>query len=180
MKSLLAVILLCIGSATVCMAQQSPADQPATKADIDRYYQAMHVREMMKNMMDGVSKQMRQMMHDQLQKVPNLPPDAEEKMNKMYDDMLKNMPLDDILDAMEPVYQKHFTKGDIDSLIAFYSTPVGQKMLVELPTITQEAMQASSGIMRKYMDQTMQQVQDQLAQMLKDSQRDSKKATSTN
>jgi uncharacterized protein len=180
MKNLLVVILLCVGSASVCAAQQSPADQPASKADIDRYYQTMHIREMTKSTMDAVSKQMRQMMHDQLQKVPNLPPDAEEKMNKMYDDMLKNMPLDDILDAMEPVYQKHFTKGDIDSLIAFYSTPVGQKMLVELPTITQEAMQASSGIMRKYMDQTMQQVQDQLAQMLKDSQRDSKKSTSTN
>jgi hypothetical protein len=180
MKSLLVVILLCVGTATVCAAQQSPADQPASKADIDRYYQTMHVRELMKNMMDAMSKQMRQMMHDQLQKVPNLPPDAEEKMNKMYDDMLKNMPLDDLLDAMEPVYQKHFTKGDIDSLIAFYSTPVGQKMLAEMPAITQEAMQASSGVVRKYMDQTMQQIQDQIAQLLKDSQRDSKKSTSTN
>ncbi len=180
MKSLLAVILLCVGSATACVAQQSPADQPASKADIDRYYQAMHVRELMKSTMDGVSKQMRKMMHDELQKAPNLPPDAEEKMNKMYDEMLKNMPLDALLDAMEPVYQKHFTKGDIDALIAFYSTPVGQKMLVELPAITQEAMQASSGIIRKYMDQTMQQVEDQIAQMSKDSQPDSKKSTSTN
>jgi uncharacterized protein len=175
MKNLLVVILLCVGSASVCVAQQSAADQPASKADIDRYYQAMHAREMMINTMDVVSKQMRQMMHDQLHKVPNLPPDAEEKMNKMYDDMLKNAPLDDMLDAMEPVYEKHFTKGDIDALIAFYSTPVGHKMLVELPAITQEAMQASSGIIRKYMDQTMQQVQDQIAQMVKDSARDSKK-----
>jgi uncharacterized protein len=180
MKSLLAVILLCIGSATVCVAQQSPADQPASKADIDRYYQAMHVREIVKSMMDSWSKQMRQMMHDQLQKAPNLPPDAEEKMNKMYDDMLKNMPLEDLLDAMEPVYQKHFTKGDIDSLIAFYSSPVGQKMLAEMPAITQEAMQASSGVIEKYTDQTMQQVQNQIAQMSKDSQRDSKKSNSTN
>src|SRR5271169_885520 len=178
MKSLLVVILLCVGSATVCVAQQPPADQPASKADIDRYYQAMHVRELMKSTMEVVFKQMRQTMRDELQKVPNLPPDAEEKMNKMYDDLLKNAPLDDILDAMEPVYQKHFTKGDIDSLIAFYSSPVGHKMLVEMPAITQEAMQASSGIIRKYTDQTTQQVQDQIAQMSKDSQRDSKKSTS--
>lgn len=180
MRHLPIVLVLCLLAATTCVAQQSDADQPATKADIDRYYDAMHLRDLMKSTMDAVSKQMRQMMHEQIQKTPNLPPDAEEQINKMYDRMLQNMPIDDLLDAMEPVYAKHFTKGDIDALVAFYSTPVGKKMLAELPSITQEAMQASTPVIRKFMDQAMQQVQDQLAQMQKNSQPDSKKATSAN
>jgi len=180
MKRLPIVLVLCLFAATTCVAQQSDADQPATKADIDRYYDAMHVRDLMKSTMDAVSKQMRQMMHDQIQKTPNLPPDAEEQIDKMYDKMLKQMPIDELLDAMEPVYDKHFTKGDIDAMIAFYSTPVGKKMLAEMPAITQEAMAASSGVIRKFMDQAMQEAQDQLAQMQKSAQPGAKKATSTN
>ncbi|HXX19761.1 MAG TPA: DUF2059 domain-containing protein [Candidatus Acidoferrum sp.] len=180
MKRLPIVLVLCLFAATTCVAQQSDADQPATKADIDRYYDAMHVRDLMKSTMDAVSKQMRQMMHDQIQKTPNLPPDAEEQIDKMYDKMLKQMPIDELLDAMEPVYAKHFTKGDIDAMIAFYSTPVGKKMLAEMPAITQEAMAASSGVIRKFMDQAMQEAQDQLAQMQKSAQPGAKKATSTN
>jgi hypothetical protein len=180
MKHLPIILVLCLFSTTVCLAQQSTADQPATKEDIDRYYETMHVRDLMKSTMDAVGKQMRQMMHEQLQKTPNLPPDAEEQMNKMYDNMLDKMPIDDILNAMEPVYQKHFTKGDIDALITFYSTPVGQKMLAQMPAITQEAMQASSGVMRKFMDQAMQQVQDQIAEMQKNSVPTPEKSNPTN
>ncbi|MGA2509568.1 MAG: DUF2059 domain-containing protein [Candidatus Acidiferrales bacterium] len=190
MKRLPWVLALCIVWATTCVAQQAPAaapstaasaaDQPATNADIERYYDAMHIRDLMKSTMDAVSKQMRQMMHDQLQKTPNLPPDAEEQMNKMYDKMMQKMPIDDLLQAMEPVYAKHFTKGDVDSMIAFYASPTGKKMLAEMPAITQEAMQASSGVIRKYMDQTMQEIQDQIAQMQKSSQPDSKKSVETN
>jgi len=120
------------------------------------------------------------MMHDELRKTPNLPPDAEEQMNKSFDKALADMPINDLLDAMEPVYAKHFTKGDIDALIAFYSTPVGKKMLAEMPAITQEAMQASFGVTQKYMDHVMEQVNQQIAQMQKDAQPDPKKATSTN
>jgi len=41
-----------------------------------------------------------------------------------------------------PVYQKHFTNGDINNLIAFYSTPTGQKFLHEMPAVTAETMRA--------------------------------------
>jgi uncharacterized protein len=180
MKHLTAVLALCLLSATVCVAQQSDADQPATKADIDRYYDAMRVRDMMKATMDAVSQQMRKVMHDQLQKAPNLPPDAEEKMNQFYDKMLVDMPINDLLDAMEPVYAKHFTKGDIDAMIAFYSTPTGKKALAEMPAITQEAMQASSGVLQKYMEHVETLVDQQIAQMEKDAQTDPKKATTHN
>ncbi len=62
-------------------------------------------------------------------------PEKEERAFKLTDDMLKNFPVDEIIDAMIPVYQKHFTKGNIDDLLAFYSTPTGQKVIKELPAI---------------------------------------------
>jgi hypothetical protein len=43
---------------------------------------------------------------------------------------------------MVPIYQRHFAKTEIDALTAFYSSPVGQKVLHEMPAVTSEAIQA--------------------------------------
>jgi uncharacterized protein len=180
MKRLLVLLVLGFLSATACVAQQAASDQPASKEDVERYLDVTHTRELMISTMEYMSKQMRQAVHEELQKTPNLPPDAEAQMNQTWDQILKTMPMDEFLDSMIPVYQKHCTKGDIDSLVAFYSTPTGKKMVAEMPAITQEAMLAASGVVRKFMDQAMQQMQDQIAQMQKNSQPDPKKAASTN
>ena len=34
-----------------------------------------------------------------------------------------------MMQSMVPAYQKHFTKGDIDNLVAFYSSPTGEKVI---------------------------------------------------
>jgi hypothetical protein len=73
----------------------------------------------------------------------------------MLDEMLANMPWDEMVQAMVPSYQKHFTKGDIDNLVTFYSAPTGAKVLREMPALTAEAMQAMTPIMTKYVE-TMQ------------------------
>ena len=58
-----------------------------------------------------MSKQMRQVTTEMMKKQSNVTPEMEERVNKMTDDLIKNMPIDEMLDAMTPVYQKHFTKG---------------------------------------------------------------------
>ncbi|MGA7512456.1 MAG: DUF2059 domain-containing protein, partial [Candidatus Sulfotelmatobacter sp.] len=40
------------------------------------------------------------------------------------------------------VYQRHFTKTDIDAFTAFFSSPVGQKYLHEIPEVSAETMRA--------------------------------------
>ena len=90
-------------------------------------------------------------------------------MNKMTDDMLKDFPLEEMLQAMIPVYQKHWTKADVDVMVAFYSTPTGQKIWKELPATMAEVMQAINPIMQKRMGAMMERIQQQVAQMVKDS-----------
>jgi len=170
MKRVVLVLTLCLLLSPAGYAQQSPADQPATKEDVQRYLDAMHTRELMRSTMDAMAKQMRQMTHDQVVKQPNLPPDFETRMNKMTDGMFKDMPVDELLDAMIPVYQKHLTKGDIDALAAFYSTPTGQKIVKEMPALVAESMQAAQGITQKMIASAMQRVQDEVAQAAKESE----------
>ena len=40
------------------------------------------------------------------------------------------------------VYERHFTSDELRQLIAFYQTPIGQKMITELPAVMQESTQA--------------------------------------
>jgi hypothetical protein len=169
MKRTFLALTACLVFALAGLAQQSPADTPASKEDVERYLEATHAREMTKQIMDVMAKSVRDLTHDQLSKDrANLPPDAEERMNKRTDEMLKTFPIDEILQATIPVYQKHWTKGDVDNLIAFYSTPTGQKMLKEMPQTMAEAMQAMRPVMQKHMEGMRQQVEHEVAQLKKE------------
>lgn len=171
MKRLSVIATVCLICASMCRAQQTAGDAPATKEDIQRYFDVMHSREMMTKMVDAMIKPMHQMIHEQFMKDKDkLPPDFEERMNKMMDDNMKAFPWEEMLQAMAPVYQKHFTKGDVDALVAFYSAPTGQKMLREMPAIMAEAMESMMPLLRKQMDAMQQRVQQEVAQMIKESE----------
>lgn len=45
-------------------------------------------------------------------------------------------------DVVAAVYHKHFTLDEIRGLVEFYQTPLGRKLAQELPTMTQESIQA--------------------------------------
>jgi hypothetical protein len=45
-------------------------------------------------------------------------------------------------EMMGSVYDKHFSSDELRQLLAFYRTPVGQKVLSTAPTITQESVMA--------------------------------------
>lgn len=148
---------------------QTPSDAPATKEDIQKYLDVMHSREMMAKMADVMSAPMHRMIHERfLKDKDKLPPDFEDHMTKMVDDSMKSLPWDEMLDSMVPLYQKHFTKGDVNALIAFYSTPTGQRVLRDMPAIMQEAMENMMPLMKKQMDAMNARVQQEVAQMMKD------------
>lgn len=121
-------------------------------------------------MVDAMAGSMHQMIHDECMKDKDkLPPDCEATEDKSFEEALKAFPWDEMIQAEVPVYQKHFTEGDINALIAFYSTPTGQKALRETPAIAADAMQAIMPLMEKQMGAIQQQTQQEIAQMMKDS-----------
>jgi len=48
--------------------------------------------------------------------------------------------LSDMTDAVATIYASNFSSDDLRAMIAFYKTPVGQKMLDRLPAVTQQTM----------------------------------------
>jgi len=122
---------------------------------------------MMKNVMAAMTQQMHKIVHEQAQKQPNLPADFEARTDKMLDDMFKDFPVQELIDVMVPVYQKHLTKGDVDGLVAFYTSPTGKKVLKEMPAMMQESMQAASGVAQKLMAEANERVKIQIAEETK-------------
>jgi len=167
MRRLIPGLVLALLCAATSWAQQSAADAPATKEDVQRYLDVIHSREMMTQMVDAMVKPMHQVIHEQFMKDKDkLPADFEARMNKMMDDSMKSFPWDEMMQAMVPVYQKHFTKGDMDAIVAFYSAATGQKMLKEMPAMMSEAMQSMMPIIRKQMEAMTERIQLEAAQML--------------
>jgi len=169
MKRAALFVLLFLLLTAVCLGQQPAAGVPASKEDVEKLFEVMHVRDMMKQMMDGVLKQSRQMARDQMKKnYPNMPPDQVAQMDKMMEDMFTGLPLEELLQNTVPVYQKHFTKEDLDAIVAFYSSPPGQRFIKEMPAVSLESMQASYGLIQQYVQTTMQKVHQRAEEMQKE------------
>jgi hypothetical protein len=84
MKNILVALLLCLALCATGLAQ-NPADQPATKADIDRYLEAIHSREMIGQMVVAMSKPIQKMLHEQYEKNKDkLPADFEARTRKRW------------------------------------------------------------------------------------------------
>lgn len=174
MKSTSFAALICLLAVPAGFAQQnmnSAKDEPASRENVERFLAAMHTREMMKEMIASMAQQMHDMVREQIEKTPNLPHDSQAQLNERMDDFARNFPVDDMIQAMVPVYQRHFTEREIDDLVAFYSSPTGQKMVREMPAITAETMQSSQEIIQRMIANEMQHIQDEIAAIQKQQNR---------
>ena len=144
---------------------QTASDAPATKEDVQKLFAVMHLKEDVRLTLDSVMKQQRSIMHETLKSEdPDLSNDRLASYDQAIDAMLKDMPIEGMLDDMVPIYQKHFNKADIAAMTDFYASPTGQKALHDMPALTTESMQASYGRMQKQMNAAMQKVKQMAAE----------------
>ena len=50
---------------------------------------------------------------------------------------------DALIEAAVPIYAKYYTEDDLDALIEFYESPVGQKFVATAPALSQDSFQLS-------------------------------------
>jgi len=162
------------------IAQTGSDDSPATKVDVERYFQLVKSHDMMKKLMASVAQSLHQVVHEQyLKHQDELPADYESKMAARTDEMFNNMPIDEMMQAMLPAYQKHFTKADMANLVAFYSSPTGEKVLREMPSILAESMQDMMPIMTRYTETVKQSLQKETDDMIAQSKKQPKGSAPT-
>jgi hypothetical protein len=141
------VLLLIALSTAWAVGQQAAAssEAPATREDIRRLFDAMHVREQIRSTMEVMMTQQRRMIGDMMKKRNRRVTEEDvDKASESAQEFLKNFPLDEMVEDMIPVYQRHLTRPDVDAMMVFYSSPTGQKLLREQPAMAGESMQAVS------------------------------------
>jgi hypothetical protein len=58
---------------------------------------------------------------------------------KFWDEVMKAIDPDKFIELLIPIYDKHFSDEEIEGLIAFYETPLGKRLISELPPIMTES-----------------------------------------
>ncbi len=129
----------------------------------------MHLHAQMEQLMDGMKKGMKKGAEAGFKmKIPAPTPEQLAKLNLVTDAVFKDFPIDEIIDAMVPIYQKHLTKSDLEAVIAFYSSPVGQRLLKEQPAMMAEGMQAGQDIMMRKLPEMEERLKTKVAQLAED------------
>jgi hypothetical protein len=59
-----------------------------------------------------------------------------------FETSFQKVGIEDLLDLLTPIYQKHMSQDEIKDITAFYQTPAGKKFAQKTPLIMQESMQA--------------------------------------
>jgi len=180
-------LLVLMAAAAPLYAQQSVAEAAAqakakteglaadapTRDQVMKLLDLLQIRKSMSLMMDGMKQAMKQGAQETFrERVPNPTPKQLEALNGMVDDLMADMPLDEMIEAMVPIYRRHLSKSDVDEVIRFYSSAVGQKLLREQPQMIQEGMQAGGEIQQKRMDQMMAKIRERTEKMAEEEEKD--------
>ncbi|HET6842512.1 MAG TPA: DUF2059 domain-containing protein [Candidatus Angelobacter sp.] len=156
-------------------AQAASSDTP-TREQVLQLFDLLKVRQNMEVMMDGMKDTARTGAEDILRQKVEDPSEKQIAMtHKIFNDVFGELPIQEMMEAVIPVYQRHLTRSDIEALITFYSSPVGQKLLHEQPAMIRESVQAGSEIGRKRLDEIMLKLDRRIAEMLENEGKAAKK-----
>ena len=159
--------------------QALPADAPS-REQVLQLFDLMQIKKLTQTMMQTVRQQVEamgnQIFHDTM---PNPTPEQQKFMQDLMSstitEVMGSFPIDEMLDTMVPVYQRHLTKSDLEAVIAFYSSPVGQKLLHEQPQMVQESMQAMAPIQERMIRNMMDKFQAKVLNSIEEEQKKEKK-----
>jgi uncharacterized protein len=72
----------------------------------------------------------------------SLPQDQLEKFMESFSDKFSaGAPPSAVTDAVIPIYSRHFSMEDVQNLIQFYESPLGQRVVKNLPIVAQESQE---------------------------------------
>jgi uncharacterized protein len=146
--ALMTTPLAAIAQAPVASAA-IPADQQPTKEQLIKLFELMRVRDQLttvtqlmptivQQQMAAQTKQMQQN-HPEIASMTEEMSQALMKITNKYIGRLMDLyPASEMISDMVGLYQKHLTRPDAEGMIAFYSSPAGQRSLDIQPVIMQE------------------------------------------
>ena len=136
-------------------AQTSSTQQPPQQTEAERAAKRADIRNLI-----------------QLTGAANISADALEKMieplkadfpqvpEEFWNTFIHEVHSDELVDLVIPIYDKYYTRGEIQELTRFYQTPVGQKTIKVLPKLSAEAIDAGQEWGRMVADRAMRKLRE--------------------
>jgi len=125
MKKIVVVIVIVLGVVNLTYSQ--------TDADYTRSLQTMFELAGIEETYQVAVEQMMEVFKQQYQG------GGEEFWGEMKTEFM-NTSMTELVTMLTPIYQKYLTQSDLEDIIVFYRSPVGQKLGENTPKITQESM----------------------------------------
>lgn len=162
MRKAIVLGILLIASCSLGFAQSQM--DAATKQDVEDMMQLTGARDRLPLIFSAMASQFASNFADSYRhQHPNANPAEVQKVTtdatERFQAIFKAIPIDELVDAMVPVYQKYYTHSDIKAINDFYASPTGQKMLKDSSAMTLEAMQAAQSVVKKHMPEIQAQME---------------------
>jgi hypothetical protein len=136
-----------------------------------QFLEVSQTRNRIQQMMEGIKKQARLGAEAGLRrKMPDATTEQLARVDAIADSMIDVFSVDEMIDALIPIYQKHLSKSDIDGILAFYASPAGQRLLKETPAIMAESMEVGGELGRKKLGDVNARIEEQMKAMIAEEQ----------
>jgi len=136
---------------------------PATLADAEGVLKVMHFDEMLAKIVEQQKKAMGPVLQRMMAGMKVPPEDrahVAEMQKKIMDEALDAMTGPDMKAAVARIYSNVFSKEELDSMSAFYSTPGGQAMVAKQPQIQEAMMKEMMPVMQQFGPKLQKMAQD--------------------
>jgi len=164
MRRYVAVLLIVLAVGCGC----TRADEASKRAKAEQLFMLLRMDTMMDQLMVGVKKQVQQI----TESMPGADQATPEQKKQITDFQQRVM---DVVNqkigwkALEPdfinLYASTYTEEELDGIVAFYKSPIGQKMIEKTPVLTAKSTQITQQKMSELQPQLSQMVQDFMKQM---------------
>jgi len=111
------------------------------------YCQETTIENKIRKMMDvlGASQRFETVIDNMIElEKESYPSSISDKYWSLFKEKSKNDSFNNLVELLVPIYKKHLSESEIDSIIAFYESEAGQKMVNKFPLISQESMQVGA------------------------------------
>ena len=105
------------------------------------------------------------------EKVENPSPEQIKSVDAIVDEEFKKIGMEDLIQDVVPIYQKHLSRSDVEAVIRFYSSPVGQKIRREQPAMARESLQATAAGQRGKMELLLAKLDMRIEQLIQNEQK---------
>ena len=135
-------LVICLGMPALCAGQSRPAARAHADAasskhqDTEKLMELVGTRTILRELFD-------QDIDAQIEAMRRARPDvSDEFWEEFRAEFKRQASPDELMKAILPIYDEHFTHREIRQLIAFYESPLGRKISTTLPEIQRESLEA--------------------------------------